>query len=325
MKSNTRKTILILTEGVTEVAYFSRVADYVNDDNDFNCFIKVEVRDIEEGVKQDPVGLVKEAKYEKKDKGYWKVWVVFDKDRDREVENQKAFELALKSKVNVAFSSISFEHWLILHFEKCLQPFERSDCESRSTKKVPIVCICNGTVCAKTYLRQPTLFPTFEKGKSLLYDDLKDRTLLAIENAAWVRKEKSPYTDIHILNPYTDVDNLLSELLNLERVIYLSIGDTFNFGGVNISVLNHQRNGNVVSVTLTINNQGAIAFPMNALQLFSLRDNLGVLFNYTIAATQLIAPGSNQNVVINFSVNANSASLTFKASQTDKYFLIDLI
>lgn len=318
-----KKSVYILTEGQTEQAYFSRIGEILGSDTEWKYSVTVEVSEIVKGSKTDPVHMVKEAKKNKS--SYDEIWVVFDKDRERDALNQDAIKLATKSKIKIAFSSISFEHWLILHFEKCSQPFERSDCESRSTNEVPIVCVCNGTLCAKTYLKQPARYPTFEKGKSLLYDDLKGRNLSAIENAAWVRKEKSPYTDIHILNPYTDVDNLLAELLNLERVVYLSIGDTFNFGGVDISVMNQQRTGNVVSITLTINNQGAIAFPMNALQLFSLRDNLGVLFNYTIAATQLIAPGSNQNVVINFSVNANSASLTFNASQTDKYFLIDLI
>ena len=318
-----KKSVYILTEGQTEEAYFSRIGEILGSDTEWKYSVTVEVREIVSGSKTDPVHMVKEAK--KNRSSYNEVWVVFDKDRERNALNQGAINLAAKSKIKIAFSSISFEHWLILHFERCLQPFERSDCESRSTKEVPIVCICNGTVCAKTYLKQPARYPTFEKGKSLLYDDLQGRNLSAIENAAWIRKEKSPYTDIHILNPYTDVDNLLVELLNLEQVVYLSMGDNFNFGGVDISVLNHQRNGNVVSLTLTINNQGAIAFLMNALQLFSLRDNLGILFNYTIVATQLIEPGSNKNVIINFTVNANSQSLTFKASTTDKYLLVELI
>lgn len=318
-----KKSVYILTEGQTEQAYFSRIGEILGSDNEWNYSVTVEVREIVRGSKTDPVYMVKEAKKNKS--AYDEIWVVFDKDRERDILNQKAIIDAKKSKIKIAFSSISFEHWLILHFEKCLHPFERSDCESRSTKEVPVVCVCNGTVCAKTYLRQSGRYPTFEKGKSLLYDDLEGMNLSAIENAAWVRKEKLPYTDIHLLNPYTDVDNLLTELLNLQRVVYLSIGDTLNFGGVHIRVLSYKRNGNEVSVKLTMNNQGAITFPMNALQRFSLRDDLGALFGYTIAATQLVEPGSIEDLVINFNVNEDSASLTFKASLTDRYFLIDLI
>jgi RloB-like protein len=317
-----KKSVYILTEGQTEEAYFSRVGEILGGDTEWKYSVTVEVREIIKGNKTDPIHMVKEAKKNKS--SYDEIWVVFDKDRERDSLNQDAIKLATKSKIRIAFSSISFELWLILHFEKCLHPFERSDCGSRSTKEVSVVCVCNGTVCAKTYLKQPTRYPAFEKGKSLLYDDLEGRNLLAIENAAWVRNKKSPYTDFHTLNPYTDVDNLLAELLNLKRVVYLSIGDTFNFAGVDISVLNHQRSSNLVSVTLAINNQGAIAFLMNDLQAFSLRDDLGTLFNYTAAAIQLIEPGSNQNVVINFNINASSQSLTFKASMADKYFLIDL-
>jgi len=322
-KKSTKKSIYILTEGQTEEAYFARIGEILGNDTEWKYSVTVEVREIIDGSKTDPVHMVKEAKKNKS--SFDEIWVVFDKDRERDFLNQSAIALATKSKIKIAFSSISFEHWLILHFEKCSHPFERSDCESRSTRLAPIVCVCNGTTCAKTYLKQPARYPAFEKGKSLLYDDLKSRNFTAIENAAWIRKEKSPYTDIHLLNPYTDVDNLLTELLNLKQVIYLSIGNTFNFEGVDISILNHQRNVNTVTVTLTINNQGANVFPMNNQQLFSLRDNLNESFPYIIGATQLIQAGSNQNIIITFNVTADSQTLTFKAETIDRNFLIDLI
>jgi hypothetical protein len=319
-----KKSVYILTEGQTEEAYFARIGEIIGNDTECKYTVTVEVREIVDGSKTDPVQMVKEAKKNKS--SYDETWVVFDKDRERDILNENAIALANKSKIKIAFSSISFEHWLILHFEKCTHPFDRSDCESRSMAAAPIVCICNGTTCASTYLKQ-NYSPTFYKAKSKLYDDFQGQNEVAIENAAWLRNRQSPYTDtnVHLLNPYTDVDKLLVELLNFKQVFYFSIGDAFNFEGIDITLQSHHRVGNKVSVTLTINNQSAIAFPMNALQQFSFRDNLNLLFPYTIAATQLIQPGSSQNVVITLNVNANSQTLTFKAEMTDKYFLVDLI
>jgi len=318
-----KKSVYILTEGQTEEAYFSRIGEILGNDTNWTYAVTVEVREIIDGSKTDPVHMVKEAK---KNKSYYdEIWVVFDKDRDRDTLNQNAITLADKSKIKIAFSSISFEHWLILHFERCVHPFDRSDCESRSTRAMAIICTCDGTICAKTYLKKPTLYPAYKKGKSLLYDDLKNRNVIAIENAAWIRKKQPHNTDIHLLNPFTDVDNLLVELLNLEQVIYLFIGDTFTFEGVNISIIEHKRNANAISVELAINNIGTITFLMNDLQSFTLRDNNNNSFSYTTEITTLIQPGANQNVLIFFNVNDHSQSLTFKATSKRKYFLVDLL
>ena len=95
----------------------------LSDDTEWNYSVTVEVREINVGSKTDPIQMVKEAKKNKVN--YAEVWVVFDKDRERDALNQKAIALATKSKIKIAFSSISFEHWLILHFEKCLYSFEK--------------------------------------------------------------------------------------------------------------------------------------------------------------------------------------------------------
>ena len=110
-----------------------------------------------------------------------------------------------------------------------------------------------------------------------------------------------------------------------ERLFRAVIGDTLKIESVDISIINYLRNGNEVSVTLTINNQGVNSFPMNNLQQFFLRDNLNELFGYSIVPMQFIQPGSNQNATLVFNVSPNSQTLTFKASTADKYFLIDLI
>ena len=304
---NTKKTVYILTEGRTEEAYFSRIGEIVGEDTDWNYSVTVEVKEIISGSKTDPINIVKEAKRSKKD--FDKIWVVFDKDRERDEENRKAIELAVKSKINVAFSSISFEHWIILHFEKNNFAFERSDCESRGD-----ACICDGLICASTYLRTPTIYPTFKKGYPLLYDDLQTKNYIAIENAAWLRHHQLPYESIHLLNPYSDTDILLCELLNLKTVEYSSIGESFIFEGIAITVVSFTRNGNNISVLLNLNNQNEISFPINNNQRFTVIDEQDNSFSFNKIESSILQPNSNQNVELVFTINPNSHLLCFKAT-----------
>ena len=303
MKKNktTKRTVYILTEGDTEEAYFSRIGEIVGADTDWEYAVTVEVREIIKGSKTDPINIVKEAKKSTSD--YDEVWVVFDKDRERDDKNEAAFKIAAKAKINIAFSSISFEHWLILHFEKSTFAFQRSDCESRTTKANPIVCVCNGRVCAKTYLKQPAFYPSFEKGKSLLYDDLKNRNIAAIENAAWLRKFQSPYTDIHLINAYSDVDILLCELLNLHKVIYVAIGDVFIFEGIEITIQSAVRNVSTMSISISLNNQSPTAYPINNNQPFTVIDDNGNTSTFDDIQASILQPNSNQVIQLNYTVN----------------------
>jgi len=77
---NIKRSLFILTEGQTEEAYFSRIKEIMGDEEEWKYSVTVEVREIIDGSKQDPVGMVKEAKKSVKD--YSEVWVVFDKDRE---------------------------------------------------------------------------------------------------------------------------------------------------------------------------------------------------------------------------------------------------
>jgi hypothetical protein len=323
MKKNrtTKKTIYILTEGETEEAYFSRIGEIVGSDTDWQYAVTVEVREIIKGSKTDPVNIVKEARKSKKD--YDEIWVVFDRDRDRDDKNEEAILIASQAKIHVAFSSISFEHWLILHFEKNNYAFQRSDCESRTTKANKSICVCNGAICAKTYLKRAALYPGFAKGKALLYDDLKQRNTTAIENAAWLRKQQSPFTNIHTLNPYTNIDSLLCELLNLPRVIYALKGEPFIFEGIQITVQGSERFNDLASVSISIYNQSTVAYSINNNTPFTLIDDNGYSYKYNPLQTSVLLPDTKQAVKLIFAVNPDSKSLHFKATTIDKYILAD--
>ena len=76
---NIKRSLYILTEGHTEQAYFSRISEILGDEDEWKYSVTVDVREIVDGSKTDPVNMVKEAK--KSQKSYDEIWVVFDKDR----------------------------------------------------------------------------------------------------------------------------------------------------------------------------------------------------------------------------------------------------
>jgi hypothetical protein len=146
-----------------------------------------------------PLGLVNEAirrqKEAKKDGSpFHEVWVVFD--RDEHANLITAFQKAAKNDINIAFSSICFELWLILHY-----------CTDKEAKEMDRKNICDDLKSAFNQIKRV--------GRLLNYDDYKN----AITNAAAlhkryskaVRREK-PLYDPHY-NPYTDVDVLVKKLL----------------------------------------------------------------------------------------------------------------
>ena len=75
-----------------------------------------------ESIKTDAVNLVKLAKQEIKN--YDEVWAVFDKDGY--TKHEKAFDDAQKHGIKLGFSSIAFEHWILLHYEQNRTAFPKS-------------------------------------------------------------------------------------------------------------------------------------------------------------------------------------------------------
>jgi len=184
----------------------------------------------EEKYKAVPIRYVREAQEGLEDGVYESTWAVFDKDYHP--KHKEAFALAEQeidgNKVNIAFSSISFEQWILLHFEKNLTAFEKSECKEE--KKKPINCgtgnhqnDCYGKKCVSGYLRMRTYLANYSKSvNALSFDNLHPLYSTALENAAWLKYQilkANPTTPIYELNPYTNMDSLVKYLLNIEQVI----------------------------------------------------------------------------------------------------------
>jgi hypothetical protein len=158
------------------------------------------------------------------DNTYDEVWAIFDKDGHP--KHQEAFELSDEiiggKKVNIAFNSIAFEYWILLHFESNSTPFLKSMCRQA---KEPLNCgsnkhhnDCQGASCVCGRIVNQT-FLDYEAGKkSFDFKKFHPNVNSAIERAILLRKSYIGNTNpIYKLNPYTNTDRLVYKLLHLDK------------------------------------------------------------------------------------------------------------
>lgn len=192
----TRPRILILCEGEkTEPFYFKGLKSdpahknltsvIVIGDTKFNT-----ARELIDQAIREQKSAVREGN------SYFEIWVVIDKDGY--TKHPESFDRARIHNINIAFSSVAFEFWILLHFKYTTKVFPK----------------CDELI---SYLKKEYL-PEYEK-KGQIYDMIKDKTCTAIENAKKIRKT-SPDLDSssppYKINPYTNIDTLVCRLLHLE-------------------------------------------------------------------------------------------------------------
>ncbi|MFB6305953.1 MAG: RloB family protein [Flavobacteriales bacterium] len=193
-----KKRILIYCEGKTETYYF----EGLRTSEQFRKKGAIDVQILSPN-QNDALSLVKKAhqkKQEEKNGGnpFDMVWVVFDKDHY--TKHKEAFAKAKKEKIEISFSSISFEYWFLLHFEKIVKPFSSSD---------EVIKHINDNH-----------MQDYRKTNQHHYNRLKDKLDDALDNGQWLRDQKKvDYHQvngaIYKLNPYVTVDCMINELLKM--------------------------------------------------------------------------------------------------------------
>lgn len=313
-----KKSIFIVCEGQTEERYFNAIGDVINEDSDFS--VKATVLEIVDGTKQDPLNLVKEAKARKDDEGYDEAWAVFDKDREVNIDIRKeAFEYAIENGIKIAFSSISFEHWVILHFEKNKKKFERCDCNSRGDSP----CVCEGEVCLLSALLK--LYPSYKKGSYKLYERLSDKTDNAIENSAWLKfqmRGEIITSPIYELNPYTDVEELVVMLLERKNILFSQINHEVEIEKLNLKVISYLNK----TVKIRIKNNKPISIALNNANEFYITDEIGNRYAYHMANTATLIPEQVSDVDLVFTIPdgiIGSLFLNYKEKNTRVIILLN--
>ncbi|MDR0864547.1 MAG: RloB family protein [Candidatus Symbiothrix sp.] len=279
MGRSTEYNILIICEGTnTEPLFFNSIRDRIIDkvfdieDVVINILPKPKIegegdeeevsghgkkrrkRELKQGTKPveeisgtPPEKWIRAAQKELEDGAYEEVWAVFD--HDNHPTRKEAFELATKNingkQVQIAFTSISFEYYLLLHFEKIYKTFDKSECRESHNKehKHPksYNCgtnkhseDCHGDKCINGYMRTKGYITIDDstKGGTSVFNLIKDKLEIGFINAAWIRY-KSNYIDseipIYDRNPYVTTDKIVSRLIygSILEYVYVGFDETY--------------------------------------------------------------------------------------------------
>ncbi len=139
--------------------------------------------------------LVKAAKEEREFKEDI-LWVVYDKDGY--TQHAQTFDEAYRSNINIAFSSISFEFWILLHFEYTTRPYEKSEDIIDDLKNKH-----------EFY---------YSKADTRIFSLTKNKIQIAKERAKRVQRyqeESKRKPKIFNFNPYTNIDQLIDSIDSL--------------------------------------------------------------------------------------------------------------
>jgi len=136
------------------------------------------------------------------------VWVVFDRESEAKYSHElhaKARTKALANGIQIAFSNVCFEFWILLHFGYTSGAYSSyDDLKKRSTlvKNLQKIGIDNYDKAL------PTLF---DKVKELVPEAIKNSERL--KNQALTASEQGR-TQPHYLNPYVDVHEMFLDMKN---------------------------------------------------------------------------------------------------------------
>jgi hypothetical protein len=207
-----------------------------------------------------PLRWVLTAKEQLKIGAYDEVWVVFDNDdHPARLEAFKEAKKKVKGKeVNIAYSSRSFEYYLLVHFEKTFMKFSNTDCKLDSNtfircgnNKYPEYD-CNGEKCINGYAQIKSYWNNTDdentKNSESTYSIIKNKLKTGFVNSEWIRFKSNiaeGQLPIYDRNPYLSIDLLVKRLVDDENnYIWISRISEQDIGTINIKIDN-----NTISIT----------------------------------------------------------------------------
>lgn len=258
-KRKPKHTIFIACEGTnTEPLYFENIKEIEEDRDDYPFSITIYPdRECDVNPITDALGLVKVAIDAKSE--YNEVWVVFDKDGY--TKHKEAFELARNNEVNIAFSSISFETWILFHFERNQTQFLKS-----------------ANIINDKFVNNNYIVDYNKTGEFNVYPYVSDLINKAYQNAAWIRKinvsenifDNNPYTDVDLLVKRLTLNDLINYYLRINEIVVID-NIQFQFtleDNVVFMNINNRSNKSFVtnSLRISINDNEAISSPNKLIQ-----------------------------------------------------------
>jgi hypothetical protein len=249
-----KPVLFIACEGTSsEYQYFE---SWAQTDEVLNFFERIDVYPSEndDKPKTTPYQLYEKAKKVVEDGLANFAWIVFDKDNHPRLP--ETFNAAEAAVVKIAFSSRSFEEWVLMHFQKINKSFNASECKDAAGKPINcgsyIVPNCTPLSCLTGHIRRQNFIPDYSKKKTFdLFSAINQRTEIAVVNAAWLRFQvnasiKTNQPALHTLNPYTNVDQLIFKLHDRSDKI------EWGHSGTNISLNNWTINASLTNENIVV-------------------------------------------------------------------------
>lgn len=162
---------------------------------------------VEKTNKNTPVQLVEAAiKHKEINETNDIYWVVYDRESEQKYPHSLHLEARQKAKshdINIAFSNVCFEYWLLLHFNYTTASYNSCDDLLKNSD-------------LKELLRTVGI-AKYDKGMAVVFDKLRYKVSDAENHAKQLRKDitSSAGVDkkhVHQLNPYVDIDKLLKSI-----------------------------------------------------------------------------------------------------------------
>lgn len=182
----TKDKILIVVEGrKSEYYYF----EGMRHDGLFPK-ISIEVKHV--GTRTSAPQIVNRAILEKGKSDYAQCWAVFDKDNNTDDQLLQAFREARENNIQVAFSSLCFEVWILAHYTDS-----------------GLKCMASDDAIAKINKHMPKYTKVYEYA----YVESKAHLAKASKRAEQMRKNLTEA--LHHQNPYLDIDLLIKEIVSI--------------------------------------------------------------------------------------------------------------
>nr|WP_129409637.1 RloB family protein [Marinitoga lauensis] len=130
-----------------------------------------------------------------KENDYDQIWFVFDKDEVKDQDFNNTINKLEKNGYKAIYSNPCFELWYLLHYDFYQASLSKEHCLKKLKEKIP----------------------EYEKNSEDMYNKLKDKMEIAIDNAKKLEELKKDIKSFSKKNPYTNVYKLVEELKKYER------------------------------------------------------------------------------------------------------------
>lgn len=195
------KKIMIYCEGETEKQYFDMLSRKYSKSTVTSKRISVKTKVMGN---KNPLNLVKEAirtlEHDRKKNNVDLAYVVFDNDCHKDEEISTAMQLAKKNKLEVVYSNITFDLWILLHFEQV----------NRYMTKQNIYEKLSGIFNVESYQNEL-------KGKDISRY-LEDLVIVADRNAGKIISDISDICVCIKLNPFVNIHKHIKNIYRVEKL-----------------------------------------------------------------------------------------------------------